>query len=295
VGGRPVVVTWGEEGVRLRDLGTGAPLGDPLPEAAGRVACVSSQGRVLAITGAAGADTSLLVWDLASHQLLHNPLEGHEQGIVALDCTVVDDRPVAVTADWSGRTLRWDLLTGEYHELFTGYGIYSLACTRAEGRPVVVTGSGNGVLRVWDMATGSPCSPQIKVHSGELHTFSCAQVDGRSVAVIPYHGGAVSGREPVAAEVGIWDLVGHRPYTAALSGHTGWVLATAITTVNGQPTIVTAGSDATVRLWDFQGSCLETFAMPSTVSDIAVAPSGELALLTDPGDLVVLSPPRERV
>ena len=74
-GGRTVAVTVDDLMVRVWDLTTGAPVGDPLTRPMGRVTTVATAvlpgGRLLAVTGS--WDT-VRVWDLAAGTLIGDPL-----------------------------------------------------------------------------------------------------------------------------------------------------------------------------------------------------------------------------
>ncbi|MFF4349562.1 hypothetical protein [Streptomyces sp. NPDC001530] len=288
VDGRGVAVTAGDSGVRIRDLATGQPVGAPLGDGTRTLTPVTMGGRAFAVTTGGLTDRSVHVWDLSTRERLLDPWEGGS----VVTCMTLRGRPVTVEVDWNGRFQVRDILTGQSRELTSGRpeGVFSMACTTLNGRPIVVTGTGSGVLRWWDLETGQPVSDQIQAHDGELCTVSCALADGRPVALTGYFGGARSGRMPVPAEPCLWDLSQRRPTGTPLKGHTGWVVATALTVRHGRPIAVTGDQDATVRLWRADGTCLRTLEMPAPVSDLSVADSGELAVVVDPGDLVIIEP-----
>ncbi|MFJ9886526.1 hypothetical protein ACIQRW_11775 [Streptomyces sp. NPDC091287] len=140
----------------------------------------------------------------------------------------------------------------------------------------------------WTVGTGDD-------GAAKLNTIACATADGRSFAVTGYFGGAVSGRARVEPVPRIWDLTRRRPEPVPLLGHTGWVTATAFTVRGGRPVAVTGGQDASVKLWDVDGTCLATLEMPASVSRLAVAESGELAVVVRSGDLIVMEPAWEKL
>jgi WD40 repeat protein len=114
VDGRPVVVTASNDTwVRVWDLATGAPVGEPLagydhlPVRA--VACAVADGRPVAVT--ASNDTWVRVWDLATGALIGWPLDGHTDTVRAVACSVLDGRPIAVTAGDDASVRVWDLTT----------------------------------------------------------------------------------------------------------------------------------------------------------------------------------------
>ncbi|WLW51536.1 hypothetical protein [Streptomyces sp. YU58] len=292
VDGRGVAVTLGDSGLRMWDLATGTPVGAPLTgTGAWSLETVTVDGRGLAVTTGGYRDPGVQVWDLATGEPVLDPWDGSASHVVA--CATVRGRPVVVrVADEAAFELR-DLATGEVRGLAARSaptGLYSLACTSVDGRPVAVSGRGDGVLRLWDLESGLPLTDDIAAHEGELGTISCTTAGGRSLALTGYFGGAVSGRKAVEALPKLWDLTHRQPRATPLRGHTGWVLATALTVRGGRPFAVTGGQDSVVKLWDVDGTCLRTLEMPAPVSCLSVAGSGELAVVVGSGDLIVVEP-----
>jgi WD40 repeat protein len=83
--GRPIVISGGDDGVRVWDLATGAPVGDPLSDLHGHggqadwlgladsvnaVAAMELEGRPVVISGA--DDGSVRVWDLARQRAVRH-------------------------------------------------------------------------------------------------------------------------------------------------------------------------------------------------------------------------------
>ncbi|MER7313334.1 WD40 repeat domain-containing protein, partial [Streptomyces halstedii] len=74
----------------------------------------------------------------------------------AVACTVVDGRPVAVTASDDHTVRVWDLATRQQVGApLTGHTdeVNAVACTVLDERPVAVTGSDDHTVRVWDLVT----------------------------------------------------------------------------------------------------------------------------------------------
>ena len=126
-GGRPVAVTGSYDGtVRVWDLTTGTPTGDPLTGHTGPVMAVAPAvlpgGRPVAVTGS--ADATVRVWDLATGAPAGDPLTGHTGSVTAVATAVLPG-----------------------------------------GRPVAVTGSDDATVRVWDLATGTPAGDPLTGHT----------------------------------------------------------------------------------------------------------------------------------
>ncbi len=111
--GRPVAVTGsGDAMVRIWDLTTGAPLGDPLTGHTDTVAAVATvvlpDGRSVAVTGS--GDATVRIWDLTTGTPLGDPLTGHTNGVMGVTTVVLPDgRPVAVTCGFDATVRIWDL------------------------------------------------------------------------------------------------------------------------------------------------------------------------------------------
>ncbi|MFC9330767.1 caspase family protein, partial [Kitasatospora sp. NPDC057015] len=212
--GRPVAVTGStDDTVRVWDLTTGQPVGEPLTghtDHVEAVACTMLDGRPVAVT--ASTDRTVRVWDLTTGQPVSEPLTGHTNTVRAVACTVLDGRPVAVTGS-EDRTVRvWDLTTGQpVGGPLTGHtsGVTAVACTTLDGQPVAVTGSGDTRVRVWDLTTGQPVSEPLTGHAGTGFAVACTEIDGRPVAVT----GSGDTR------VRVWDLTTGQPVSEPLTGH----------------------------------------------------------------------------
>ncbi|GAA2753377.1 WD40 repeat domain-containing protein [Kitasatospora cinereorecta] len=174
---------------------------------------------------------------------LRDTLTGHTNTVSAVACTVLDGRPVAVTASWDDTVRVWDLTTGRaVGEPLTGHtgSVFAVACTVLDGRPVAVTGSWDDTVRVWDLATSRAVGEPLTGHTHPVEAVACTVLDGRSVAV-------TGGRD---GTVRVWDLATGRAVGEPLTGHTDTVSAVACTVLDGRPVAVTGSWDGTVRVWD---------------------------------------------
>ncbi len=100
--------------VRVWDLSTGQPVGQPLTghtSWVSAVACTVLDGRPVAIT--ASEDDTVRVWDLTTGHPFGQPLTGHTGSVWAVACTGLDGRPVAVTGSADATVRVWDLSTGQ--------------------------------------------------------------------------------------------------------------------------------------------------------------------------------------
>ncbi|WP_174387632.1 caspase family protein, partial [Nocardia takedensis] len=86
----------------------------------------------------------------------HRTTLGHTSAVLAVACTEIDGRPVAVTGSDDESVRVWDLTTGQQLTHLTGHTgpVNAVACTHLDGRPVTITGSHDESVRVWDLTTG---------------------------------------------------------------------------------------------------------------------------------------------
>ncbi|MFI8454606.1 WD40 repeat domain-containing protein [Kitasatospora sp. NPDC085464] len=189
----------------------------PAPATVGAVATVVVADRGLAVAGC--EDGTLHWWDLATGRKLGSAAVGDsgaaaagDSGAVrALVTTVLDGRPVAVTAHSGGSVRVWALVAGEGGGepvvLYPGEGgswINSLATVPIEGRPVVVGGSVDGRVRVWDPAAPAGRGELLSIRTGTVRALATAVVDGRPVVVTGHGWGTVRR----------WDLLTGREFGA---------------------------------------------------------------------------------
>ena len=147
--GRPVAVTGSWDGtVRVWDLDSGAPIGEPLTGHTDWVNAVATlvlpDGRPVAVT--AGRDGTVRVWDLDSGAPIGQPLTGHTDTVNAVATLLLPDgRPVAVTGSYDATVRVWDLTSCQPLgcELFVTSPVFTVtARRRGVGIGVVVAGPG---------------------------------------------------------------------------------------------------------------------------------------------------------
>ncbi|WP_326740431.1 caspase family protein [Streptomyces sp. NBC_01022] len=243
--GEPVAVTSGWDWtVRVWDLATGRPVGEPLTghtTGVAAVACAMLDGKPIAVT--ASLDRTVRVWDLTTGRPLGEPLTGHTTGVAAVACAMLDGKPIAVTASLD-RTVRvWDLTTRQpVGEPLTGHTdtVEAVACAMLDGKPIAVTASLDRTVRVWDLTTRQPVGEPLTGHTDTVKDVACAMLDGEPIAVTA----------SLDRTVRVWDLTTGRPVGEPLTGHTNSVKAVACTALDGQPVAVTASLDDTVRVWN---------------------------------------------
>ena len=244
--GRPVVISGGgDRTVRVWDLATGAPVGDPFTGHGGWVRSVAAaelDGRPVVISGS--DDETVRVWDLATGAPVGDPFTGHGDWVRAVAAAELDGRPVVISGS-DDRTVRvWDLATGApVGDPFTGHGGW-VRCgggrrswTAARwSSPAATTGRcGCGT---WPPAPRS--AARSPATAGTVLAVAAAELEGRPVVI--------SGSSDETVRV--WDLATGAPVGDPFTGHGGWVTAVAAAELDGRPVVISGGSDGTVRVWD---------------------------------------------
>ncbi|MFD8734296.1 WD40 repeat domain-containing protein [Streptomyces sp. NPDC059618] len=276
VNGSCVVVTGGSDTrVRFWDLDGARETGRETARESGRETGSRPAGRAGTVTGVTtavvngscvvvtgGSDTRVRFWDLDGGGQLGEPLTGHASAVDLLTAGTVDGRAVLLTRDKRHKSVRiWDLTTREeLHGRSTSeYASSSIDFFAAvDGDFVGVTREG----RVWDLTT----SRWTGVQPRQQGALALETLDGRSVLL--------TGRK--AEAVHLWDLATGEQLTPPLTGHTGEMCAGATGTLNGRPVVV-AGGDRTVWMWDAStGRNIGTYAFPSRIKALAMAPDGRL-------------------
>jgi WD40 repeat protein len=266
VNGRHLAVTGSDDrSVRIWDLDGERERGDgPTGHASSVVEVTTAVVGGSCVIVTVGSDRHVRFWDLDGKGQLSDPLTGHTTAVDLLTVGTVDGRPTLLTRDDRHNTVRiWDLATreelhGRSTSEYTSTSIKFFAAV--DGRFVGVTWEG----RVWDLTT----SQWIGVQPRQRGALALETLEGRSVVLTS------DGTEGVH----LWDLATGGLLAPPLTGHTSEVGAGATGTLDGHPVVV-ASSDRTVWMWDANtGQRLGTYAFPSRVRGLTVAPDGRLVV-----------------
>jgi len=200
----------------------------------------------IAVTG--GADDTIRVWDLTTHQPIGSPLTAAHIGSVwSVAYAELHGRPIAISAHGSMRL--WDLTAGaptgpdiiqRKYPSFGNGGICSVATCQLGGRLTAITGAYDTSVRLWDLDTREQIGLPLAGHGSVIRSVACGEIAGRPIALTASED--ATGR--------VWDLEDHTEIGPPLLGHTDQVHAIAYGTLHGQPIAITGSDDATVRIWD---------------------------------------------
>ncbi|ACU74756.1 WD-40 repeat protein [Catenulispora acidiphila DSM 44928] len=284
VDGRLVALSGGsDQAVRAWDAATGEALGEAVTGHWGTaLATMTLQGRPLVLSS--GTDMTVRVWDLAAGRPSGEPLRGFEDKVEAVATTVVDGRPVAVTATGSALGLAdpavriWDLTTRRpIGAPLTGHAdaVCAVTTTTLHGRAVAVTAGNDATVRIWDLATQSQLGAALTGHTDAIWAIATTVLDGRAVAVTSSDDSTLR----------VWDLAAGAPLGTPLTGHTAGVETVTTTVLDGRPVAVSGSWDQTVRIWDLATGAQvgPELAFPAQVQALTATPDGRLLVGYDRG------------
>ncbi|MGH8908290.1 MAG: hypothetical protein ACRD0K_17725 [Egibacteraceae bacterium] len=219
--------------VRLWDVATGAPIGQPLTGHTDFVYGVafSPDGRMIASAG--GIDKTVRLWDAATGAPIGQPLTGHTHAVWGVAFSP-DGRMIAS----AGETVRlWNVATGDpIGEPLTGHtgGVLGVAFS-PDGTKLASAG-GDGFVRLWDVATGAPIGELLGGHTGWVREVAFSP-DGKTLASVADD-----------ATVRLWDVAAGAPIGQPLTGHIGAVNGVAFSPDGTK--LASASNDGSVRFWD---------------------------------------------
>jgi len=250
--------TFGE--VRLWDVATGQPIGEPLTNHAGTVNSVafSPDGRILA-SGGAGP---VLLWDITAGQPISQSIDGLSGAFLAFS----PDGKYLASGGW-GRSIRlWDVAKDQpIGQPIEGHaGSVASVAFSPDGR-ILASGSWDDTIRLWDVTTGQPIGQPLTGHTDLVRSVAFSP-DGRTLA----SGGNDS-------SIRLWNVVTDQLIDTPLTGHTGIVFG-----VNFSPDgkiLASCSRDSSVRLWDVTTGQLIGEPLTGHVNDVysmAFSPDGKI-------------------
>ncbi|MEM7066526.1 MAG: TIR domain-containing protein [Cyanobacteria bacterium P01_B01_bin.77] len=170
-------------------------------------------------------------------------LTGHDKAVQ--DVAVSPDGKNIATASTDG-TVRWWSLSGELLKTVSTESSPIESLDLSPNGKTIVAALGDGTVRFWGIEEDSTSEFQASQQFG-LSTVQFSP--NEEIVITAGYGNAFSS---------LWDLEGNLLTT--LQGHTDVALQAVFHPT--EPIIATASRDGTVKLWDFQGSELQTLQIP---------------------------------
>jgi WD40 repeat protein len=256
--GAPVAVIGSHEGRLHRlNLRTRRPIGQPVAVGVDVSDIVPAvlDGRLVAVVHGYTREhddlqSILRMWDLHDPRPVGSPMTGHTSEVLDVTTTVLDGRPLAVTAGGYDFTIRlWDLseVDGPSGDPIPGHEdqVTALAVLERDGYRLAVTGGLDRTVRAWDLRTNQPLPRTLP--TSYTNALALVERDGRPLAVV----------SAIEADTAWEPLAGHTAQLPIRSLEPrfeySWrrvVNATAVAHLDDEPVVVCGTDDGLLIVWD---------------------------------------------
>jgi predicted NACHT family NTPase len=167
--------------IRLWDVATGQPIGEPLQGHTNRVLSVafSPDGETLA---SGSRDETIRLWDVASGQQIGEPLQGHPDGVRVSSVAFSPDGQTLASAS-ADQTIRlWDVATGQpIGDPLQGHTAWVWSVAFSPDGTTLASGSEDQTIRLWEVATGQPIGEPLQGHTSAVTSVAFSP-DGQTLA-----------------------------------------------------------------------------------------------------------------
>ena len=179
--GRTIVSGSGDRTIRLWDVASRSPIGEPLYGHEDMVmsVAVSQEGRMV-VSGS--DDKTIRLWDAESGSAFGEPLRGHNGGVKSVAISKDGGTVVSGSDDMTIRL--WDTESGSaIGEPLRGHeeSVWSVAISE-DGRRIV-SGSRDNTVRLWDRESGSPIDGSLFRHEGGVWAVAMSK-SGQTVVSV---------------------------------------------------------------------------------------------------------------
>lgn len=201
---------------------------------------------------------------------LRGVLSGHNGWVTALATTATDEN-VLVSGSRDKSLIKWDLSAKDAQSYgvpvkrMTGHAHFISDVVISSDGQFGLSGSWDGTLRLWELATGKT-----------QKRFVNHKKDVLSVAFSPDNRQIVSGSRDHT--INLWNTLGQSKFEFEADGHSDWVSCVRFSPNIEAPTMVSAGWDRVVKVWDLSNLTLKTTLKGHTgyINSVSVSPDGSL-------------------
>jgi len=231
--GKTLASASGDHTIRLWDVATRQPLGQPLTGHEHEVFSVafSPDGKTL-VSSSSG---TIRLWDVATRQPLGQPFTGYSEWVHSVAFSPDGKSLVSVDAD--GPIQLWDVATRQPvgQPLIDQVNPMLCVAFSPDGK-TLASGNSDRTIQLWDVATRQPLGQPVIAHSVNVYSIAFSP-DGKTLA---------SGSRDKT--IRLWDVATLQPLGQPLIGHGGSVYSVAFSP-DGK-TLASGSGDQTIRLWD---------------------------------------------
>ena len=189
----------------------------------------------------ASEDASARVWDPSLGDQTASAAGTRISRLTAIAITPNPGARQLITAAADRRIAAWDVLHGSQTVLYEHSApVRALDVFGSDTRHWLTLGDDNGQAWIVDLRAAEPIARELPgAHVGPIRSIASAFRAGRWYVVSAGHDRQVHLRAPDGTET--WTLAGR---------HSGRILDTVTTLVDGSPIVVTAGADGRVQYWE---------------------------------------------
>jgi WD40 repeat protein len=181
------------------------------------------------------ADSTVRVWDVASHRQVGSPLTGHTDAVSSVAFSPDGTSLASGSADSTVRV--WDVASHrQVGSPLTGHTDAVSSVAFSPDGTTLASGSWDSTVRVWDVASHRQVGSPLTGHTKAVDSVAFSP-DGTTLA---------SGSDD--STVRVWDVASHRQVGSPLTGHTDYVRSVAFSRKGEN--LASGSWDDTLRLWD---------------------------------------------
>jgi len=201
---------------------------------------------------------------------LRGVLKGHNGWVTCL-ATSSENPDVLISGSRDKTVVIWNLTResdnqyGVPRKCLTGHSHFVQDISVSSDGQFALSGSWDGTLRLWDLNFGTT-TRRFVGHTKDVLSVAFS-ADNRQI---------VSGSRD--RTIKLWNTLGECKYTIDEQGHTEWVSCVRFSPNTQNPTIVSAGWDKLVKVWNLSNCKLKTNLVGHTahVNSATVSPDGSL-------------------
>ncbi len=230
------------------------------------------------VGSSSGLGRVVRAWSLSTGRAVGKPICCNAMRVTSTAATVLDGRPVVLTAEFDQLIRVWDLFTGEPigKPLNAETHVNALCAAQWNGRWVVISGDNQGTVRAFDVATAMPVIAPLG-GSGSVRHLECCISSGRPIV------GCVRGDS-----IDLTDLTTGLPVGCSIQTP-DFVTLLSIGELDSRLTLITSdlGHRDGLRVWDSEGRLVRDIRVDGSVYAVMLMPGSRVAVGSSKGLMMV--------